>query len=153
MRKNMNDIGLYTEPEMARIHEYERLRTDRNGLKFSHVALDFDLDVMKNRAVTAAVRRLLKQLRVTDHIGWEGVGRIGILLPGTDEVGARHFIRNTEELLRGVGGIETTLVSTYPLPEALMAAVSASSTIVEGESAVEAVDVEEVTILPFGRAK
>ena len=143
-------MGLYTEEEFVRVQDYEQHRTDRNGMKFSRVILKFDLDNVRNRTLNLVLGRILKQLRMTDHIGWVNQGQIGIILPGTDDVGAKLFVRNTERILEGISGITVKLDTVYPLPEALMSAVSVSS--FNNERTDITSEAEEVSILPFSAA-
>lgn len=147
LRQITEKMGLYNEQEMIRIHEYERLRTDRNGMKFSHISVKIDFNVVPTRQLHSFIANLIRQLRMTDHIGWERTDSIGVILPGTDEIGAHHFILNTRGLLKGLPGATIELVAIHPLPDTLLAAaVSASTPIIEKAEPIEA---EEVSILPF----
>jgi len=144
LKKSTGKKGMYSEQELARIHEYEKMRTNRNGMTFSHVVLEFEFNQVCIRSLNTMLGNLLKKLRFTDHIGWENTNQIGIILPGTDEVGARHFIMNIEQIFAGASGIEIKLSATYPLPNSLMSTVSVSTNAEE-----EIAEAEEVSVLPF----
>ncbi len=150
---HLNALGLYTEKEFYRIHDYEKLRSDRNGMQFSYIILNLDTKAIPLRSVKKLIMGILGQLRIIDHIGLSGTDRIGILLPGTEKSGALGFLKNINHLLSEFPGISVDDIITYPEPQALMTAVSASvasAAIVESSDTAEA---EEVVIIPFEISK
>lgn len=75
----------------------ERLRADREGSSFGLVILLIrDLDDVRRQTVALA-KILHRRLRQTDEKGHLGCGRIGIVLPATDEEGAQLVM---DDLLR-----------------------------------------------------
>ena len=150
---HLNDLGLYTEKEFFRIHDYEKLRSDRNGMEFSYITINVDTNAIRPRFVKRLIMGILGQLRSIDHIGMCGTDRIGILLPGTEKSGALGFLKNIDHLLSEFSGISVDDIITYPEPQALMTAVSASvasASVVESSDTSEA---EEVAIIPFEISK
>ena len=74
------------------------MRTDRSGRPLTIVALRFAPGQDRHAAAATWAARV----RLTDHVGWLGDGRLGVVLWDTDESAARRFLRSAPD--RGGAG-------------------------------------------------
>lgn len=143
-------LGIYTDQEFRCVHEYEQLRSDRNGIVFSYITLDVNLDIMSPRKLKSVLVVILKQMRSTDHVGLLNTGQIGLLLPGTDENGSQGFLKNIDPFISGLIGINLDDIIVYRNKRNVMNALSSSLPIAEN---LETAEAEEVTVIPFNIAE
>jgi lipopolysaccharide/colanic/teichoic acid biosynthesis glycosyltransferase len=66
----------------------ERMRVDRNGSTLALLTIDLPVDRRADADYRFLATTLQKRLRITDTAGKIGDGRIGVLLPDTDQSGA-----------------------------------------------------------------
>jgi len=155
LRSLKRRLDIYAEHEYIRILDYERLRSERNKIPFSQVVLQMDTDGIRNRSLSAFLGGILRQLRITDQIGWLDTDQIGIILPGTDEVGVQGFLDKIEPSINATAGVIVGSVSTFPTENQLLNAVSSSppSQITMSAQASDILELEEVAIIPFDTVK
>ncbi len=108
--------GIYPCGEFRKIIERERMRSDREGQRFSIVV--FDIENAKNNIGSA--KHLIdtlqhRRLRLTDDIGWFDNKSIGVLLHNTGEDGSLNFIDDVKDLFSTNYCIPDHAVYIYPL--------------------------------------
>ncbi len=104
-------LGLYNPELFARILQYERLRADRQNGPVSLVTVRV-ASVPGSEAFSEAIKVLSARARSTDMIGRLDDARIAVLLPFTDESGAREFAESVMVGLPEACG--SVAVSTHP---------------------------------------
>ncbi len=111
-------VGIYSQGVFERLVKFERCRSDRLNTPFSLLVVT----VRRHRAIgaftpyggvtTAAINALTTRSRDTDSVGWLDASRVAVLLPNTEEAGARRFAGSLQgELPRLNAPIE---ISTHP---------------------------------------
>ncbi len=80
--------GILPRDHFRRLIEYERYRSGRNNHEFSLVLIAMDADAKHSARSVARLKKIARQLRQVDEVGWFDDQRIGILLPYTSREGA-----------------------------------------------------------------
>ncbi len=107
---------LETQREFQRTLAKERARVDRNGGYFGFVILRMiDLKEVKGQCKCLA-RMLHRRLRDTDAKGHLGFGRIGIVLPMTDQAGSELVMEDVISLAQQLGITIEGETFVYPEP-------------------------------------
>lgn len=79
---------IYSVKEFKEVLKYERIRADRNNSTFS-VILFSASDIYKTkRRLDLFIKKVKKQVRSIDHVGWYDSNHIAVLLPDTIHAGA-----------------------------------------------------------------
>ncbi len=103
--------GIYSVEEFQKWILYERERSDRKKSIFSLVIYSLCGSDKKRNISRECVELLKDNIRSTDHIGWYGNNKIGILLPETDKSGAVIFAKN---MTVQKNSLQADHVYTYP---------------------------------------
>ncbi len=107
------ETGIILSPEEFRVLvNHERVRSNRFGNPFSMVVLDFILkeEVIFNELLIA----IFHSIRSVDRVAWDKQGNISILLPDTDNEGARVFCEKCRGILGHYRHYFELNVYTYP---------------------------------------
>lgn len=145
-RPNRHSGNIYDTNEFAQLFDYERDRSFRSGLPISLVILDVNPGYSGMPECRRMVKALTTLVRIVDHIGWRDENRIGLLLPATDQAGARRVAENVDGLIDKNRAVRIGSVTTYPTNRNIEMAVSSS--VPPGETIVQT-DIEADLLLPF----
>lgn len=111
---SINSDGALGRDPFRQLLQYERMRADRLGCRFTLVTLRLDFDNVSHTAYRRFLAELFLHLRDTDHAGWFSEARLGILLPDTTISGAQTFIQNLHASTRAFSIIRSIGASMYP---------------------------------------
>ncbi len=88
--------GIYSEPVLEKILQYERSRADREGGFFSVVLFKLEgNDASNERLITI----LKNSTRLIDHVGWYEKDIVCVVLTATELKGARLFAEKIENVV------------------------------------------------------
>jgi lipopolysaccharide/colanic/teichoic acid biosynthesis glycosyltransferase len=128
-----NDL-LHSTEDFRVLVEKERTRSDRTGRSFSLVLLDPGIAAKAGTGAGPGTRtgrrsgndlclwkksfslQLVRRMRTTDEAGWIDERRLGVLLPETQEEGARRFAANLASATSSVAPSLRWEILTYPSP-------------------------------------
>jgi len=94
----------------------ECARADRSNNTLSLISLSIVGAEKKPQVTRLAVRKAAERLRLTDLIGWLDKDSLGILLPETNEKGAKHVLLDIYSDNQSKSIIQSHEIYTYPSP-------------------------------------
>lgn len=92
----------------------ERFRVDRNGSVLAIVLVRLPWSDQHHRSLQNLVGFLGERLRLTDTVGWQRDGRLGVLLPDTPRRGAEVVAQEIAEFVGDQQGGLRFEISVYP---------------------------------------
>jgi lipopolysaccharide/colanic/teichoic acid biosynthesis glycosyltransferase len=129
-RRPKQVINLLDVCAFRRAVDEERMRADRNGRTFSLVVFDCGErgGEAKSHQISTACR---DRLRMIDRVGSLASGKVGLLLPGTDVLGAQKVVNDIAGLVSGDSDSLPRKIFVYPeasFPESQEEICEASTT-------------------------
>jgi len=109
--------GILSEPEFRRILEYERALSDRHERRFSLLLFSAGANTNAAGFHRSLIGLLKERLRMTDVVGWVEGGRIGVILPYSDQAGAQVVADDVCSDMLALAMPPRCEVHTYPLDE------------------------------------
>ncbi|MCE9544636.1 MAG: sugar transferase [Planctomycetia bacterium] len=105
----------FHSPDVLRaIIERERLRHDRTGGSFALLTVKLVSDASRPGELADLCEVLQRRLRATDDVGLLKPDCAGVLLPDTEEIGARKVVKDLEAELTGRGVAVEMGMLIYP---------------------------------------
>lgn len=112
-RRPKQVVNLLDVCEFRRAVDEERMRVDRNGRTFSLVV--FDCGERGGEAMSRQISTACRdRLRMIDQVGSLASGEVGLLLPGTDVLGAQKVVNDIAGLVSGDGDSLPYKIFVYP---------------------------------------
>jgi lipopolysaccharide/colanic/teichoic acid biosynthesis glycosyltransferase len=130
-RSKPNDGLLLDDADFRYAADCERMRVDRNGSVVSLLLIDLPIQQRSDSPVEVMANLLDRRLRVTDTPGILADGRIGVLLPDTDQEGAWKLAADISAFYPPGPGRPQCEVLVYPDRQKRRSAANAES---NGES-------------------
>ncbi len=111
--KSLNPGYMLTEEEFQNLLSQERSRRDRSGSEFALILFKTEEKKYHKGYAARLIRAMFSRKRSIDELGWYDQERIGVILPSTNQEGARKFASDIENKTRSRYAYPLVSISAY----------------------------------------
>jgi hypothetical protein len=109
--------GINSRKDFYRIIERERERANRNNHQVSLVVFNLESFPDNGKERKQLIKNIIMGKRSIDELGWYDKHSVGVLLPYTSSLGARHFSVRLSRTLHFIMPDSFCYLFTYPLED------------------------------------